>query len=123
MTTMLVLSLDADVAGHLAVARRRHRSALRKNDLAEPPEIAELEAAALQAVNNSQQASASVTVDTVGDAGARDYLTRSDVQHLTGASLSTIDRWVSSGNLPSSRHGRVRRIARADLDRFLRTAA
>ena len=121
MTSMLVLTLDGDLAGHLAVALRRHRTALRKRDMAEPPGLADLEAAAAEVVTSTQQASRAFTVPSVAedDRDDRAYLTRKDVCDLTGASLSTIDRWLKSGRLPSSRHGRIRRVARVDLERFL----
>lgn len=123
MTTLLV-SFDADLCGHLAVALRRHRSALNKNGLAEPPELADLEDAAVEIVTRTQQASVTVSVPTVDedDCNDRAYLTRSDVHRLTGASLSTVDRWVRSGDLPSCKHGGIRRIARTDLQRFLAAA-
>lgn len=121
--SLLVLALDADVAGHVAVAIRRHRSALAKNGLAEPPALADLEAAALEIVSKRQEASPGVTVTGDMQDGERDYLTRIDVHRLTGASLSTVDRWIASGQLPSTRRGRVRRVSRVDLDRFLGAAA
>jgi len=124
VSQLLVLSLDADVAGHLAVALRRHRSALRKNGLAEPPGLADLETAAVEVVSSTQQLSAALTVPTGAEDGLhdREFLSRDDIRRLSGVSLATVDRWLSSGQLPSRRHGRTRRITRADLDRFLSAA-
>ena len=124
MNAMLVLTLDRDVAGHLAIALRRHRAALKSGGLAEPPGIAELESVALQVVNSTHDDSPGITVHDVADDGLhdREYLTRRDVQRLSGASRATVDRWLSGGELPSSKHGHIRRIARKDLDRFLRAA-
>jgi excisionase family DNA binding protein len=121
---MLVVTLDRDVAGHLAVALRRHRDALKKEGIAEPPGIAELESAALQVVNSTHDDSPGITVEDALDDGLHDriYLTRRDVQRLSGASRATVDRWLGSGQLRSSKHGRIRRIARRDLDRFLSAA-
>lgn len=125
MSGFLVMSLDEDLAGHLAVALRRHQDALRRKGMRIPPQLAELERAALTSVGNRHGASrGSVVVDWAEDGSrGREYLTRSDIRQLTGASLSTIDRWISSGKLPSSRQGRVRRVARADLDLYLAAAA
>jgi excisionase family DNA binding protein len=119
--TMLVLTLDPDTASHLAVALRRHRDSLQKNQMSEPPALAELENAALQVVNSCQQASASVSVagDLQDDPSEREYLTRTDVARVARVSGRTVDRWIAHGQLPSCRHGRLRRIARADLSTFL----
>jgi excisionase family DNA binding protein len=121
MSAMLVLTLDPDTAGHLAVALRRHRDSLQKNQMSEPPGLAELESAVLRVVRSHQEASQGVTDQTVvqDDLSDREYLTRRDVVRLTGASVASVDRWISSGDLAASRHGRLRRIARTDLDRFL----
>jgi hypothetical protein len=57
-TGLLVIALDRDTAGHLAVALRRHRGQLEKLGYAEPQGLAELEALA-QSVAKSHQASVS----------------------------------------------------------------
>jgi excisionase family DNA binding protein len=121
MSGMVVLAIDPDTAGHLAVALRRHRDSLHKNQMSEPPALAELEKAALQVVSKRQQPSANVSVpgDLQDDLSEREFLTRADVVRLTGASVATVDRWIARGQLPSCRHGRLRRIARADLNTFL----
>ena len=120
MTQLVVLALDADVAGHLAVAIHRHRAELKRLGAVEPAGLIELETAA-ESVNKRQQASPAVTVNTAchSELDARTYLTRKDIHQLTGASISTVDRWIANGKLPSSRHGRIRRINRNDLNRFL----
>ena len=43
MTGLVVLHLDRDVAGHLAVALRRHRGDLQRRGYVEPPGLADLE--------------------------------------------------------------------------------
>ena len=53
----------------------------------------------------------------------REYLTREDVARIAQTSTRTVDRWIRDDKLPSTRHGRTRRVARADLDDFLRKAA
>jgi excisionase family DNA binding protein len=125
---MTVFTFDQAVAGHVAVALRRHRNALRKSHREEPPGLAELEDAVVRIVNGRQQASPSVTVPTTSvtvpadqqdDVSEPDFLTRDDVRRITRTSLATVDRWIASGQLPSCRRGRIRRIARADLDEFL----
>lgn len=123
---MSIILLSPDLAGHLAVALRVYRGALAKRGAAEHPALAELEQAALEVVRSNQQASASLTVVAPPDDvphEQREFLSRTDVHHLTGASLATIDRWIATDQLPSTRHGRIRRIARADLDTFLKAAA
>jgi excisionase family DNA binding protein len=121
MNGMLVLAVDHDLAGHLATALQLHRNALAKHHMPEPPGLADLQEMALQIVRSSQEASPSVTTQDVvqDDSNERDFLTRQDIKRRTGTSLSTIDRWIRNGELPSSKHGRVRRINRTDLDQFL----
>jgi excisionase family DNA binding protein len=117
---LLVIALDRDVAGHLAVALRRHRGQLQKLGYAEPPGLAELETLA-QTVAKSHQQSPGVSVMTVpdDDSSDRDFFTRSDISRRTGSSLSTVDRWIRTGALPSVKRGRTRRVSRADLNQFL----
>jgi excisionase family DNA binding protein len=126
---LLVLAIDRDVAGHIAVALRRHRGALKKQGIAEPPELAEFQAAALEIANPSDpseitrrhQASAALNVPagTDDDLHDRPFLSRADVHRLAGVSLATVDRWLRSGRLPSVKQGHIRRIARTDLNHFL----
>lgn len=124
MSGLFVVALDRDVAGHLAVALRRHRDSLREHGLGEPAALAQLEAAAMSVVTSRQQASVNVTDSYGTDDGLheRQWLTRHDAHRLTGASVSTVDRWIRDGKLRSTRRGRSRRIARADLDAFLAAA-
>lgn len=122
MTKLLAIAIDPALAGHIAVALRRHREALRRTNRTEPDGLADLEAFAVEVVSSAQQASDSVTVGDDRHAGMndnREYLSRRDVSQLVGVSIATVDRWLGSGRLPSTRHGRIRRVARSDLDRFL----
>jgi excisionase family DNA binding protein len=120
----LIVDLDGDLAGHLALAIRRYRLALSREGWAEHPGLAQLEEMARR-VNERQRASTSVKrrVRPEDPSGAdhRRYLTRSEVCELAGVSLRTVDRWIRSRELPSTKHQQTRRIARADLDRFLAT--
>ena len=120
-TGLLVIALDRDTAGHLAIALRRHRGQLQKLGYAEPQGLAELETLA-QSVTKSHQQSPGVSVLTVPDDDSsdnRDFLTRNDISRRTGTSLSTVDRWIRIGALPSVKRGRTRRVSRADLNQFL----
>jgi excisionase family DNA binding protein len=121
---LLVLAVDCDVCGHIAVGLRRHCDSLRKNGLAVPDAVEQFAELALQVASSSQQQSASDTDLTGVDDGLhdREYLSRSDVHRITGASLRTVDRWIADGGLTSIRHGRTRRVARANLDAFLKAA-
>jgi len=123
MTGLLVLEIDRDTAGHLAVALRRHRGRLAELGGAEPPGLADLETLAVRVYEGhegSRRISVPASVDD--DLDARDFLTRRDICRLAGVSLSTVKRWLQSGDLPSTQHGRIRRVARVDLDRFLSAA-
>ena len=122
---ILAIVVDRDIAGHLALALSRHSADLKRRGMAEPPSWAQLTELALQVASSSQQASASDTDISGVDDGlhAREYLSRSDVHRITGASLRTVDRWIADGGLTSTRHGRTRRVARTDLDAFLKASA
>jgi excisionase family DNA binding protein len=122
--SLLVTALDRDCAGHLAIALRRHIDALKKTGRVVPPGIAQLAETALEIVNKQQEASASISRRDPPEDGLRDkeYLSRTDVAQLAGTSTATVDRWIRSKRLPSTKHGRTRRIARADLDAFLSPA-
>lgn len=50
----------------------------------------------------------------------RDYISVRDAARLVGVSANTVRSWFADG-LPQCRRGRVVRILRADLDRFLAT--
>lgn len=122
MTKLLAIAVEPDLAAHVAVALRRHRKALRLAGRTEPDGLADLEAFAVEVVTATQQASQSVTVETGSQDGAhdsREYLSRNDISQLAGVSLATVDRWLATERLPFTRHGRIRRVRRADLDRFL----
>ena len=75
--SLLVIALDRDVAGHLAVALRRHRRPLARLGYAEPPGLADLETLA-QGVAKSHNESPGVSRLTVpdDDDSDPDYLTR-----------------------------------------------
>jgi 6-phosphofructokinase 1 len=48
-----------------------------------------------------------------------DWMTKDEAAEYAKVSPRTIQRWISSHALPSARRGRVLRIRRADLDKFL----
>ena len=123
MTGLLVLQIDRDTAGHLAVALRRHRADLAERGWAEPPGLSDLQGAALRVVEAQERSGGLSRLGALDDdLDARDFLTRKDICRLAGVSLSTVKRWLQSGDLPSTQHGRIRRVVRADLDRFLSAA-
>jgi excisionase family DNA binding protein len=130
-----VFPLDRDVAAHLLLAVRRHREHLRRLGAAEPPALSEVEAALLAVVGERQGASGGVR-ERQGATGSDsrrvmaesqdhddEFLTRFEVARRVGVSVRTVDRWIAAGELWSAKRGRVRRVARADLDRFLSAAA
>jgi excisionase family DNA binding protein len=122
MSGLIVLALDRDTAGHLAVALRRHRGHLQQIDAVEPAGLADLEALAVSVYKRQEATPGDIRRLLIDDdRHERDYLTRDDIRQRTGASLRTVDRWIASGKLASCKRGGIRRVARADLDRFLST--
>lgn len=49
------------------------------------------------------------------------YLSLSRAASIADVAPGTLRRWIKAGRLPVRRAGRVYRVARADLDDFLRT--
>jgi excisionase family DNA binding protein len=49
------------------------------------------------------------------------YLSIADAAKVAGCSAQTISRQIHSGQLPAARRGRLVRIARGDLDIWMRT--
>lgn len=49
------------------------------------------------------------------------YLSISRAASIADVAPGTLRRWIKTGRLPVRRAGRVYRVARADLDEFLRT--
>lgn len=49
------------------------------------------------------------------------YLTAAEVAALLRVDPQTVRRWCATGELPSVRAGRVIRIRREDVDRFVRS--
>ena len=138
----LVITLDRDAAGHLAVALHALAARTRKQERVFPAALLALQSAAehvLQAddplrlvVSDTQEASEAITgtheqSPEGGNEANRENvsyaLTRTDVARLAGVSTATVDRWIANGKLPSIRHGRIRRVRREDLDQFLSRAS
>ncbi len=71
--------------------------------MVEPPGLAELEAIVLAVTrSHGESPGVSVPVGLEDEEDAREFLTRQDVSRRAGASLSTIDRWIRSGDSPRS---------------------
>lgn len=49
------------------------------------------------------------------------YLTAAEVAAMLRVDPQTVRRWCANGELPSVRAGRVIRIRREDVDRFVRS--
>lgn len=132
---MLVLSLDRDAAGHLAVALHALGTRNRQQGRVFPAALLALQAAAENVIQTGEPMrltisgthEASPAISRPGNAEddlhGREYLCRSDVARIAGIGIATVDRWLASGRLPSQKVGRIRRIRRCDLDRFLSRAA
>ena len=143
MTEMVVLSLDGDSAGHLAVALHALATRNRKQGRVFPAALVALQAAAESVVQTGEPMRLTITnvdsseapgrteqhgaakSETVANHrhddphGTRPYLTRTDVARLAGVHVSTVDRWLTNDQLQSHKVGGIRRIRRSDLDQFL----
>jgi excisionase family DNA binding protein len=120
VVSVIVLELDGDLAGHLAVAVRRHREMLDHVGRACPDELVALERVFVTACNGQGVSGAftPLPADSVGGMTA-DWLTPRQAARMTSLSLSTIRRSVADGSLTSTKVGRSRRIAVEDLNEFM----
>jgi excisionase family DNA binding protein len=118
---LLAIRLDPDVAGHLAVAVRRHREVLDRLGRASPPALAELEELLVAVARGGPEQSGAAAA--VNGANVRsvdhDWLTPDECSLATGLSPRTIGRRIAAGDIRSSKIGRSRRINRGDLDQFM----
>jgi excisionase family DNA binding protein len=111
----LVLVVDRDVAGHLAVALDRHVAALEAFGRAVPPELLELRGVALKLAGQERPGA-----DTGGSAREtapmfREWLSPAEVAGQLGVSERTVRRRIAAGQLRSRTFGRARRVHRDDL--------
>jgi excisionase family DNA binding protein len=116
-----VVVLDADAAGHLAVAVRRHRGELQRRGWQCPGGLEEVEALAASIASDGQERSRVVKVKRLDHPRLddRDFFSPSEVCTVTGLSDSTIRRRLRDGTLRSTVVGRARRVSRPDLEAFL----
>ncbi len=120
---LLAIHIDPDLAGHLAVAVRRHREVCDRLGYAYPTELAELEETLAGIAHGGPErprmapAGNSANVRGVD----HDWFSPAEAVIATGLSPRTIRRRIADGSLSSSKIGRCRRIARADLDDFMRS--
>ena len=54
--------------------------------------------------------------------GVTEYLRASDIARLTGVSIRTVRRWIADEMILSTKLGGARLVARADLERRLRSS-
>lgn len=122
---MLAVALDRDLAGHVAVALKRHRDELSDRGLARPAGLYDLETLALSVARSGQERSGASTVKDDPHDGQRDreWLSAAGAAQVSGFSVSTIRRHIRSGALASTLVGRARRVRRTDLDSFLERGA
>lgn len=117
----LVLELDRDTAVHLALAIRVHRDQLAKRGMVAPAALLELEEMALRSSESSQEPSGACAAGAAlhDDLQNANWLSPDDVARVARVSKSSVQRWLRSRRLKSTKVGRLRRIARSDLDEFL----
>lgn len=54
-----------------------------------------------------------------GDTETQAWLSPQQTAEIAGVSTRTIRSWISRGVLPATKHGRIVRIRRADLDAYM----
>lgn len=120
---LLMLSLDPDVAGHLAHALRRHIKYARSVGLALPPELHGIESMATLSAIGGHRASQ----DDLDLRGNHDQnveamaVTYTDAALALSVSKRTITRMIQRGELKTVRVGTSKRIPITELDRLTNT--
>ena len=116
----LLLLLDGDLAGHLAVAVHRHREVLDQLGRACPSELEQLEQTLVEICTGGQERSGMVTLPARANVPGvdREWLSPLECAEVTGLSESTIRRALRNG-LPSTRVGRTLRVHRDALAAFM----
>lgn len=122
-----MLDLNPRRAAHVAMAIRRYRIDLMRAQKPEPEGLHEIEqamTAAARAAKSGQEWPAAATFSASDHSGLsdREYFSTAEVAALTGLSERTVRRRVADGDLRSALVGRLRRIARTDLEEFMHRA-
>jgi excisionase family DNA binding protein len=120
---LLIMYVDGDLAGHLAVAVHRHREVLDQLGYASPPELPGLEETLIKIARGGPGRSGTAAAVRGGNVGGvdHDWLTPEECSVASGLSPRTIGRRISDGSLQSSKIGRSRRVSRIDLEQFMRS--
>jgi excisionase family DNA binding protein len=130
------VELDEHSAGQLAAAVALLGSRARKEGCVWPAALTVIQGALEHRVQSAEPMVITISDGPAGSCGldcgsiaaspdhaegddSPGYLSRGDAARIAGVSLDTLDRWVSRGDLASTKVGRQRRIRRQDLDRFL----
>ena len=120
---MLATTLDLDAAGHVALALRLYLDRLAKQGGAVPPAVVELQQIIVERFTDRHEPSRTVSRPPVGDDDLAhgEWFSPKAAAHLTGLSLSTVERAIRSGQLTSVKVGRSRRIHRTAIDTYMTT--
>ena len=110
----VVLELDRDVAGHLAVALHAHVQSLGAFGRACPPELLALQAIAIR-LSGQERSGADSRRDAREPVPMREWLSVEQTAEVLGVSERTVRRRIAAGDLPSRKFGRARRVHRADV--------
>lgn len=119
----MLLLLDNELLGHLALAVERYRRALERNGLCEPAGLEDLQwglVEAAKSVTAGQGGSGGTSIPAVADTQPMpEWLTTSEVAAMTGMSISTVKRAIADGSLRSTKVGGRRRIRWTAVEEFM----
>lgn len=114
--SLLLIELDPQLAGHVAIALHRHKALLRERGRREPEGLAELLDAATRAATPGQARTGPATdarsdLDGLYGRDVPDFLTPAAVAAALDRSERTVRRRCAAGALPGAfREGRAWRI-------------
>ncbi len=120
---MILLDVDRNLAGHVAVALAKHRQALRREQVAAPEGLDDLLDAMTSRARSGQGATA---LDPAADLSqyqpvtAPLLLTKTEAAETLGVSPRSVDRLIADGRLTAVKTGAASvRIRRSDLESFV----
>lgn len=117
----LILDVDAEVAGHIAVALRAYTMKSRRDYRAVPPELDAIGEVMAQRAMRRQQATPLEDLWRVQQAEhvAPRLMSIPQAAHMLQCSVRTLQRRIACGSLPAVHNGGLTRIRVEDLDDYL----
>lgn len=121
MSGSLILDMNSEVSGHLAVAIRMYRNLCTQQGQRVPPTLREIEQAMAQRAMRGHEGSSLDQSPRAGNPHVvnRKLLSYAEAARAMSCSVSTVKRRIAAGELAAVRDGRCARIRAVDLDSYI----